>query len=127
MNTNSILLPLIPLRGITIFPNMIIHFDIGREKSIASLEEAMLQEGNIFLVTQKDPKVEAPAQKEDMYSIGTICKIKQILKLPKGTTRVLVEGIERATLLEFEEKDNHLRGVIEKISESEKTLKIMKI
>lgn len=122
MNTNSILLPLIPLRGITIFPNMIIHFDIGREKSIASLEEAMLQEGNIFLVTQKDPKVEAPAQKEDMYSIGTICKIKQILKLPKGTTRVLVEGIERATLLEFEEKDNHLRGVIEKISESEKSV-----
>lgn len=120
MNTNSILLPLIPLRGITIFPNMIIHFDIGREKSIASLEEAMLQEGKIFLVTQKDPEVELPNEKEDMYSIGTICKIKQILKLPKGTTRVLVEGIERATLLEFEEKDNHLRGVIEKISESEK-------
>ena len=58
MNTDSILLPLIPLRGITIFPNMIIHFDIGREKSIASLEEAMLQEGKIFLVTQKDPEVE---------------------------------------------------------------------
>ncbi len=120
MNTDSILLPLIPLRGITIFPNMIIHFDIGREKSIASLEEAMLQEGKIFLVTQKDPEVELPNEKEDMYSIGTICKIKQILKIPKGTTRVLVEGIERATLLEFEEKDNHLRGVIEKISESEK-------
>lgn len=122
MNTNSILLPLIPLRGITIFPNMIIHFDIGREKSIASLEEAMLQEGNIFLVTQKDPKVELPTEKEDMYSIGTICKVKQILKLPKGITRVLVEGIERATLLEFEEKDNHLRGVVEKISESEKSV-----
>lgn len=122
MNTDSILLPLIPLRGITIFPNMIIHFDIGREKSIASLEEAMLQEGKIFLVTQKDPEVELPTEKEDMYSIGTICKIKQILKLPKGTTRVLVEGIERARLLEFEEKDNHLRGVIEKISESEKNV-----
>lgn len=122
MNTNSILLPLIPLRGITIFPNMIIHFDIGREKSIASLEEAMLQEGKIFLVTQKDPEVELPTEKEDMYSIGTICKIKQILKLPKGTTRVLVEGIERARLLEFEEKDKHLRGIIEKISESEKNV-----
>ena len=121
MDTDSILLPLIPLRGITIFPNMIIHFDIGKRKgAIASLEEAMLQEGKIFLVTQKDPEVELPNEKEDMYSIGTICKIKQILKLPKGTTRVLVEGIERATLLEFEEKDNHLRGVIEKISESEK-------
>ena len=122
MNTDSILLPLIPLRGITIFPNMIIHFDIGREKSIASLEEAMLQEGKIFLVTQKDPEVELPTEKEDMYSIGSICKIKQILKLPKGTTRVLVEGMERARLLEFEEKDNHLRGVIEKIAESEKNV-----
>ena len=122
MNTNSILLPLIPLRGITIFPNMVIHFDIGREKSIASLEEAMLQEGKIFLVTQKDPEVELPTEKEDMYSIGTICKIKQILKLPKGATRVLVEGIERARLLEVEEKDNYLRGDIEKISESEKNV-----
>lgn len=120
MNTDSILLPLIPLRGITIFPNMIIHFDIGREKSIASLEEAMLQDGKIFLVTQKDPEVELPTEKEDMYSIGTICKIKQILKLPKGTTRVLVEGIERARLLEFEEKDNYLICSIEKIAESEK-------
>ena len=122
MNTNSILLPLIPLRGITIFPNMVIHFDIGREKSIASLEEAMLQEGKIFLVTQKDPEVELPTEKEDMHSIGTICKIKQILKLPKGATRVLVEGIERARLLEVEEKDNYLRGDIEKISESEKNV-----
>lgn len=120
MNTDSILLPLIPLRGITIFPNMIIHFDIGRERSIASLEEAMLKEGKIFLVTQKDPETEVPNSKEDMYSIGTICKVKQILKLPKGTTRVLVEGIERATLVEFEETNNHLRGLVEKISEAEK-------
>lgn len=99
MNKDSVKLPLIPLRGITIFPNMIIHFDIGREKSIASLEEAMLKDSKIFLVTQKDPEVELPTSKEDMYSIGTICNVKQILKLPKDTTRVLVEGIERACLL----------------------------
>ena len=114
---DSILLPLIPLRGITIFPNMIIHFDIGRERSIAALEEAMLNESKIFLVTQKDPEVEIPESKDDMYSIGTICKIKQILKLPKGTTRVLVEGLERATLLEFEEKEKFLQAKIEKIVE----------
>ena len=115
--SDSILLPLIPLRGITIFPNMIIHFDIGRERSIAALEEAMLNEGKIFLVTQRDPEVEVPESKEDVYSIGTICKVKQILKLPKGTTRVLVEGIERATLLEFEEKEKFLQAKIEKIVE----------
>ena len=67
MNTDSIILPLIPLRGITIFPNMIIHFDIGREKSIASLEEAMLQEGKIFLVRQKDPEVELPTEKGETH------------------------------------------------------------
>ena len=109
MNSESILLPVIPLRGITIFPNMIIHFDIGREKSVASLEQAMLKDGNIFLVTQKDP-----------YSIGTICKIKQILKLPKGgATRVLVEGIERAEVIDFIVNEAFLECNVKKILDKE--------
>ena len=80
MNKDSINLPAIPLRGITIFPNMIIHFDVGREKSISALEESMLKDSKIFLVSQIDPEIEDPKRNE-IYSIGTICKIKQILKL----------------------------------------------
>lgn len=120
MNSESILLPVIPLRGITIFPNMIIHFDIGREKSVASLEQAMLKDGNIFLVTQKDPNLELPEDKSDIYSIGTICKIKQILKLPKGgATRVLVEGIERAEVIDFIVNEAFLECNVKKILDKE--------
>ena len=120
MNSESILLPVIPLRGITIFPNMIIHFDIGREKSVASLEQAMLKDGNIFLVTQKDPNLELPEYKNDIYSIGTICKIKQILKLPKGgATRVLVEGIERAEVIDFIVNETFLECNVKKILDKE--------
>lgn len=120
MNSESILLPVIPLRGITIFPNIIIHFDIGREKSVASLEQAMLKDGNIFLVTQKDPNLELPEDKNDIYSIGTICKIKQILKLPKGgATRVLVEGIERAEVIDFIVNETFLECNVKKILDKE--------
>lgn len=120
MNSESILLPVIPLRGITIFPNMIIHFDIGREKSVASLEQAMLKDGNIFLVTQKDPNLELPEDKNDIYSIGTICKIKQILKLTKGgATRVLVEGIERAEVIDFIVNETFLECNVKKILDKE--------
>ena len=120
MISESILLPVIPLRGITIFPNMIIHFDIGREKSVASLEQAMLKDGNIFLVTQKDPNLELPEDKNDIYSIGTICKIKQILKLPKGgATRVLVEGIERAEVIDFIVNETFLECNVKKILDKE--------
>lgn len=117
MNKSSITLPVIPLRGITIFPNMIIHFDVGREKSIIALEEAMLQEGEIFLVSQINPEKEDP-KKDDIYSIGTICKIKQILKLPKNITRVLVEGIERASIIKVdEEEEKFMKASIKRLEE----------
>ena len=90
-------LPLIPLRGITIFPFMVIHFDAGREKSINALEKAMLDESLVLLCTQIDPKVEDP-KREDIHEIGTISKVKQMLKLPGGGTRVLVEGLNRAKI-----------------------------
>lgn len=90
-------LPLIPLRGITIFPFMVIHFDAGREKSINALEKAMLDESLVLLCTQIDPKVEDPKRK-DIHEIGTISKVKQMLKLPGGGTRVLVEGLNRAKI-----------------------------
>lgn len=108
------LLPLIPLRGITIFPNMVIHFDVGREKSIAALEEAMLKEQEIFLVAQRDPKTEEP-EESDIYNVGTICIVKQLLKLPGDTVRVLVEGIQRGKLIKYISTNKYLQGDIEVI------------
>lgn len=88
-------LPLIPLRGMSVFPNMVIHFDVGREKSIKALDQAMLDDSSIMLCTQIDAKVSEPDE-EDFYHVGTIAKVKQMLKLPGGNIRVLVEGVNRA-------------------------------
>ncbi len=90
-------LPLLPLRGLTIFPYMVLHFDVAREKSVAALEEAMENDQIIFLVSQRDIAVDFPEQ-EDMYTVGTISRIKQVLKLPGDNIRVLVEGLQRASL-----------------------------
>jgi len=94
------ILPLLPLRGLTVFPYMILHFDVGRVKSIKALEEAMINNQLIFLVTQKEAKNDSPGE-EDVYSVGTISKVKQLLKLPGDTIRVLVEGVSRAEINEF--------------------------
>jgi ATP-dependent Lon protease len=91
------IVPLLPLRGITIFPHMVLHFDVGRTKSILALEDAMVNNQVIFLVSQKDHTVEEPTL-DDIYKIGTVSKIKQILKLPGDTIRVLVEGMYRADI-----------------------------
>lgn len=118
MNTSLITLPLIPLRGITIFPSMVMHFDVGREKSILALESAMENNGQVFLVTQKKVKDEVPKLK-DLYNIGTVCKIKQLLKLPNNVIRVLVEGTERAKLIEFTGKEEYIEANIENLEELE--------
>ncbi len=93
-------LPLLPLRGLTVFPYMILTFDVGRDKSIKALDEAMLNNQLIFLVTQKDAKNDSPGE-EDIYKVGTISKVKQLLRLPGDTIRVLVEGVSRAEVSQF--------------------------
>lgn len=118
MDKNFKVLPLIPLRGITIFPYMVLHFDVGREKSIQALEEAMLNGQEILLVAQKDAKIEEP-EENDIYSIGTVCNIKQILKLPGETVRVLVEGISRAKINEYVQKEPFFKGEIELLLDDE--------
>lgn len=95
-------IPTVALRGMTIFPDMIIHFDLSREKSICAVEKAMMGGQQIFLVTQKDKEEEEPSF-DGVYSIGTIAFVKQIIKLPKNLVRILVEGMERGELLGFEE------------------------
>ncbi len=96
--------PLLPLRGLLVFPSMVMHLDVGREKSIASLEKAMVDEQMIFLVAQKEVANENP-EAEDIYRVGTMAKIKQMIKLPNGTIRVLVEGKFRAEIVRFSETE----------------------
>jgi len=93
-------MPLLALRGILVFPNMIMHLDVGREKSVAALEKAMVDDNEILLVSQRQANLDEP-QAEDLYSVGTVASIKQVLKLPGGTVRVLVEGISRARVVNF--------------------------
>ena len=105
-------LPLLPLRGLTVFPYMILHFDVGRVKSIKALEEAMINNQLIFLVTQKDAKEDLPGE-DDIYRIGTISRVKQLLKLPGDTIRVLVEGISRAEICEFTQLEPFFMAEVE--------------
>lgn len=104
-------MPAIALRGTTILPDMIVHFDVSREKSVKAVEASMLQDQKIFLVTQRDPENENPGLL-DVYKIGTIAVIKQVAKLPKGIVRVLVEGKERAELLSFENNSSFLEAEV---------------
>lgn len=97
-------LPVLPLRGLTAFPEMLIHFDVGRIMSIKALEAAMRDGQQIFLTAQKELKTDTPAA-DEMYSVGTICVIKQILRLPGDNIRVLVEGRARATAHSFEARE----------------------
>lgn len=107
--TNPIsVLPAIALRGTTILPDMIVHFDVSRERSIKAIEQAMLHDQKIFLITQKDPETETPGLM-DLYQIGTIAYIKQVVKLPQNLLRVLVEGTERAELLGLEQEFPYLK------------------
>ena len=105
-------LPAIALRGTTILPDMIVHFDISRPKSVRAVEEAMLGDQKIFLITQKDPDTEVPGLL-DVYKIGTIAVIKQVVRMPKDVLRILVEAERRAELLNFEEEESeYLRAEV---------------
>jgi len=118
------ILPLLPLRELVIFPNMVIPLFVGREQSINALEEAINLKSLIFIAAQKDPEVEKP-KLEDMYSIGTIAKIIQIYKLPDDTIKILVEGLGRAKIKNTEEFTNFLKVKVEKIKvKNGKNLKI---
>ena len=122
MSDLIILLPAVALRGTSILPDMIVHFDISRVRSVRAVEEAMLHDQKIFLVTQKDPEKEEPGL-EDVYKVGTIASVKQVGKLPKGVLRVLVEGLERAELVSFEQRTDFLEAeVVPYEKESEQPL-----
>lgn len=107
-------LPLIPLRGLAIFPYMILNFDIGREMSLKALDQAMLDDELVFLTSQIEAEVDEPTT-EDFYHVGTICKVKQVIKLPGDTVRVLVEGVSRGKVKEINEDDGYFKALVEEI------------
>ena len=107
MEMKNINLPLIALRGMTVLPDMVIHFDISRKKSIHAVEKAMEKDQKIFLATQVDPEVSDP-EYEDLYHVGTLVKIKQLIKLPNSVVRVLVEGVKKGTLESVTQADGML-------------------
>ena len=109
---NEISMPVVALRGLTILPEMVVHFDVSRECSINAVNAAMEEEGQkIFLTTQKDPEIDMP-EAEDLHKIGCVAVIKQIIKLPKNILRVLVAGEYRAEFTEFETTDPYYRAII---------------
>ncbi len=105
-------MPMLPLRGLLVFPYTVIHLDVGRKKSINAIEEAMLGNKEIFLATQKEAQNDDPDE-EDIYEVGTVAEIKQILKMPGGTMRVLVEGICRAKVISYINYDAYIKVMIE--------------
>ncbi len=114
-------LPLLPLRGLTVFPYMILTFDVGREKSVKALDEAMINNQLIFLTAQKDAKNDSP-DVDDIYKVGTISRVKQLLRLPGNTIRVLVEGISRAEVKNYIQTEPYfIAEVAEKIIPEDKS------
>ncbi|WP_419727685.1 endopeptidase La [Terrisporobacter petrolearius] len=107
-------LPLIPLRGLAIFPYMILNFDIGREMSLKALDQAMLEDELVFLTSQIEAEIDEPTT-EDFYHVGTICKVKQVIKLPGDTVRVLVEGVSRGRVKEIDQEDGYFKAIVEEI------------
>lgn len=106
ITTKKMVLPLLPLRGLTVFPYMTLHFDVGRDKSIKAVEEAMNSDQLIFLSTQKDIKTDEP-KPEDVYTFGTVARIKQIMKLQNGNIRILVEGLTRGKIVKIVDSETH--------------------
>ena len=119
---NTLYLPLIPLRGIVVFPHDVINFDIGRKVSLAAVDAAMNSDRTVFLVAQKDEDVEEPRQR-DLYNIGTVGRIRQILRLPDDCVRVLVEGVSKAKIKSYDEVGNGIYAMVESVKEAKSRAK----
>lgn len=111
-------LPLLPLRGLLVYPSMVLHLDVGRDKSVRALERAMVEDHMILLCSQSEVNIEDPTE-EDIYKIGTIAKVRQMLKLPNGTIRVLVEGVVRAEVQSYVQNDQFYEVQAKELPEEE--------
>lgn len=109
-------LPLLPLRGLLVYPSMVLHLDVGRDKSVRALDRAMVDDHMILLCSQSEVNIEDPAE-EDIYKVGTIAKVRQMLKLPNGTIRVLVEGVVRAEVQSYLSNDPYYEVMAKELPE----------
>jgi ATP-dependent Lon protease len=110
--------PLLPLRGLLVFPTMVLHFDVGREKSIKALERAMSGDHLLLLTSQEDGQIDDPSE-DDLFRVGTLSLVKQMMKLPNGTIRVLVEGLDRCRIEEFVRTDGWFEVRVERLPDPE--------
>ncbi|MBP3949678.1 endopeptidase La [Bacillus suaedae] len=107
MVENKRQIPLLPLRGLLVFPSMVLHLDVGRQKSVQAIEKVMEEDQQILLATQKEISIDDPTE-EEIYRVGTLAKVKNLLKLPNGTVRIHVEGLKRARIEKYLEMDEYL-------------------
>ncbi|KWX85825.1 DNA-binding protein [Paenibacillus riograndensis] len=110
--------PLLPLRGLLVYPSMVLHLDVGREKSVRALEKAMVEDNLILLCSQSEVNIEEPGQ-EDIFRVGTVANVRQMLKLPNGTIRVLVEGVERAEIINYTDNEEYYEVMARVLPEEE--------
>ena len=110
--------PLLPLRGLLVYPSMVLHLDVGREKSVRALERAMVEDNLILLCSQSEVNIEEPGQ-DDIFRVGTVANVRQMLKLPNGTIRVLVEGVERAEIIQYTDNEEYYEVIARELPEEE--------
>ena len=113
-------MPILALRGLAVFPEQTVHFDVGREKSVRALEAAMKADQILFLIPQKDLLVDDPKLK-DLYAIGTVAKVKQVLKTQGENLRILVTGVCRGKITELQQSEPYLEGLVEAVSPTKST------
>ena len=113
-------LPLLPLRGLVVYPHMMVNLDVGRDRSVAAIERAIAGDSCILVVSQKEPETDDPTA-ADLYDVGTVAEIRQFLRMPEGVLRILVDGQKRAEILAVREGDTHAEADVHEIEEPEDT------